>query len=375
MNADCTINSNENAKHIAGNATAPSTCMNSRFTGGASGTALSKRNEQNCIERSIEFKKSNSNSGNAGLGLPPSGLNAVQKSSNFEKVDSSKNFNTQQFSFLKRNFSTNNIDRVNNDENSRNRLGNRKSIPSAHIGENLPEYEKVDHTVQVYSSRRHTLDDESQNEEGNRTERRSSVVLTQRGDPQEKVENHTNPAFKRFIQENRSTLCKVKSSSNLNDASVPNISQMMRKISKGTKQLIYKNQVAISQDSITPKNRITALNNTISKIQNTRRSNQFQTNQRSFGSNFIAQLGNGGSVTNREGSDIRNQKVILKEKPLTQKSGLNLNFSKQTLFRNPSLNNTINSSRENSQNMRQATLLSAKNEKMLTQGSFNRFNN
>lgn len=207
VNVDCTLNSNgEYNRQLAGNITAPSTCTNSRFIGGASGTALSKRNEQNCIERSIEFKKSNSNSGNAALGLPPSGQNAVQKSNIFEKADPSKIFNNQQITYLKRNFSTNNIGRTNSDENSRNRFSSRKSIPSTHLGENLPNYENIDHTVQIYSSRKQTFDDDFKNEEGNRTERRSSVGIDPRGDTKAKVEVPINPTFKRFIQENVNSL-------------------------------------------------------------------------------------------------------------------------------------------------------------------------
>lgn len=148
----------------------------------------------------------------------------------------------------------------------------------------------------------------------------------------------------------------MKSSSNLNkETSGTNVSQIMRKLTKGTKQWVSKNQTAISQDSITPKNRISTLNNTISKFQPNRKSDQFYTNQRSFGTNFTTQIVNGGSVTNRDNSGMRNQKEILKGKLLPQKPIMSLNLSKYPPFRNSSLNKTINSSRDNSQTMRQAT--------------------
>lgn len=124
--------------------------------------ALRKHLDTMSKERSIDNGRPQVNSSTStGLGLPPSGQ-SVHKSITIEKGFRDKFIkNSQEYplSALKRNFSSNQIGRIaSNEENSRNRLGNRKSIPANFRGEEIEGFHQPDSTAPIMSSRHHNED-------------------------------------------------------------------------------------------------------------------------------------------------------------------------------------------------------------------------
>lgn len=155
-----TFHNKSNDKTAIGNGT--STAPASTQIMSKANNALSKHLDNKSVERQMEQPKPQENYHSKNMfGLPPSGQNklgATDVTSSFSKVKKSQD---NGINFLKRNFSTNQISRLqNNEDNSRNRLGNRKSIPATYRGENFDTFQAPDNTVQIMSSR-HPRDDVS----------------------------------------------------------------------------------------------------------------------------------------------------------------------------------------------------------------------
>jgi len=156
MEASGSRDNRSNEKH--------SNVIQSRVTGNTSCTmaskannALSKHLANKSIERSFETSKPHNVSINTSRGLPPSGQNFVQRSIQIDKSNGGGSLTkkSQEFSMnvFKRNFSTNNI--VTQEESSRNRLGNRKSIPATYRGdEDFGRFQAPESTMQIVSSRK-----------------------------------------------------------------------------------------------------------------------------------------------------------------------------------------------------------------------------
>lgn len=117
-------------------------------------TALKKHIINKSKDRSFDNTRSS-----IALGLPPSGQNFVQKSINIERNEGSYNnlIKTSQeitWNTLKRNISGNNLGQMaENEEGSRNRLGNRKSIPASHRGEIIESFQAPENTMQIIRQR------------------------------------------------------------------------------------------------------------------------------------------------------------------------------------------------------------------------------
>jgi hypothetical protein len=146
---------------------------------------LSEHLANKSIERSLDRERPQVNTSiSNGLGLPPSGQNIVQKSITIDKTLRDTYLkHSQEFTInaLKRNFSTNQLQQ--NEENSRNRLGNRKSIPATFRDEEFTTFQATDRTVQIMSSR----------------QRREETSNTSRNDVSL---NNTQPFLKKAESEN-----------------------------------------------------------------------------------------------------------------------------------------------------------------------------
>ena len=103
-----------------------------------------------------------------GMGLPPSGQNLVQKSVNIEKGSYSDLVKTSQeikWNTLKRNISSNHLGQMaENEDGSRNRHGNRVSIPTTFRGETIESFKELGSKIQNVDKRQR--DDLSNNSRG-----------------------------------------------------------------------------------------------------------------------------------------------------------------------------------------------------------------
>lgn len=147
-----------------GNPRAANGKMQSRMTGNTETTlatknfqAWSRQQDNKSIDKSFEgSKQTANNSMNKGFRRPPTGQNITQRSIAIDKSINEnfvKKSNDFQMNMLKRISSTDNF--AKNEENSRNRLGNRKSIPATYRGdEEFCTFQAPESTFQIMSSRR-----------------------------------------------------------------------------------------------------------------------------------------------------------------------------------------------------------------------------
>jgi hypothetical protein len=147
-----------------GNPRAANGKMQSRMTGHTETTlatknfqAWNRQQDNRNIDKSFEGSKHTvNNSMNKDFRRPPTGQNITQRSIAVDKSINEnfvKNSNDFQMNMLKRISSTDNF--AKNDENSRNRLGNRKSIPATYRGdEEFCTFQAPESTLQIMSSRR-----------------------------------------------------------------------------------------------------------------------------------------------------------------------------------------------------------------------------
>lgn len=174
-----------------------------------------------------------------------------------------------------RNFSTNKIGKINNDENSRNTLLNLKSIPNTHRGEaELPQYQKADNTFQIHTSRNHSLNKINQIEDIS-IDRQSIPKKFDFKRTTNNEESKNLMKFKNFKNENPSSLARTLSRGNLlakRPSETPlakkNIMyEIINKFKKGNKEIEKKKNVVVSLDCITPRNNICngSINQSINK--------------------------------------------------------------------------------------------------------------
>lgn len=290
---------------------APSTWVSSRVTGSnGSDTALSKHIDSKAVERSLEFKTFSNDKVVTNSRLPPTGLNLGQKNALIDKDKSfTVNQNIEKLK-LKRNYSTNQFEKLSNDENSRNRLVNRKSIPSTYRGDDLPTYVKTDNTMQITSARNHSSnknDDLSSN---------SDLILNKANSvpqDQENVDHHMT--FKKFTANpDVSVLNKISSMSNLNRESSLKQGSILSKVLREAKQSNKQSFMNRSENTIF--NIVTPRNHDSNEIKpmhmnrfGTRNSITLKNPSQSIKTeSFFRQ--NSGSITNRDRPSIQNQKVM-----------------------------------------------------------------
>jgi hypothetical protein len=113
-------------------------------------TALKRHLENKSKERSFDSGRQMS-SGLSNPGLPPRDQNLVTRSINIEKRhDITQNSQEFQPKTMSKQFSKNQLAMLaQNEENSRNRLGNRKSIPANFRGEEIEAFQAPQNTMQI----------------------------------------------------------------------------------------------------------------------------------------------------------------------------------------------------------------------------------
>ena len=301
-------------------------------------TALSKHIESKIVERSLEFKK-NTVTTSINSRLPPSGLNIFQRNNFMEKeAQPTQNYNYEQAK-IKRNYSTNNIQNLNGEENSRNRLTNRKSIPNQYKGSDLTTYVKVGNTIQISTTRNH-YDTENKAFSAD-----SDLVLNKTISG--KIEENKNKDSFKFCSKpdkNATTLMRNNSQRNFTNRDNSNqrstLQNLLLNKKKKINQGITSNLQIKGVTSKTPRNNLAVQN--ISQ-------NRFSSRKSTIGKldcNFINKIPikrqNSGSITNRESNNtIQNQKVMARNQSTNM-----IGHGKHTIG-TKKLNYTINMTQHN----------------------------
>ena len=298
--------------------TRPSTNVNSRVRNNSDGsTTLAEIINKQEQERDLISKKPPSNKN-----LPPRAAN-VDDSRMISKDKILGLENQIKGMTMKRNMSSNNIRRLNNDENSRNRLGDRKSIPTIYRDDDdMPTYIKQDHTMQITSARQHYDTNQGFSPD-------SDFTFTKANDAPNHLKNTKFTSnldkFKNpMLTKNFSAISLNKIPITPKTGQTSTLQQVFREVKQKTKN----SNVNVKSDdrsfqSNTPRNHLTmGSNNRLSMTRNSVALKPGMTgtlNMRSYSKH------SNGSITNREKSAMPNQKIICRNpsgyfnKPSTNK--------------------------------------------------------